>query len=71
MSLQKIDNFYEKKNVYLEGKGLFPNQYIMMVSNANDDLPEPERPVITVKVCFGMSIETFLRLCSPAPRILI
>ena len=33
---QKIDNFYEKKNVYLEGKGLFPNQYIMMVSNANE-----------------------------------
>ncbi len=33
---QKIDNFYEKKKVYLEDKGLFPNQYIMMVSNANE-----------------------------------
>tara|TARA_Y100000310_G_scaffold90426_1_gene87692 strand:+ start:1696 stop:3015 length:1320 start_codon:yes stop_codon:yes gene_type:complete len=33
---QKIDNFYEKKNVYLENKSLFPNQYVMMVSNANE-----------------------------------
>jgi len=33
---QKIDNFYEKKKVYLDNKDLFPNQYIMMVSNANE-----------------------------------
>jgi PhoH-like ATPase len=33
---QRIDNFYEKKNVYLEDKTLFPNQYVMMVSNANE-----------------------------------
>jgi PhoH-like ATPase len=33
---QVIDNFYERKNVYLEDRGLYPNQYIMMVSNANE-----------------------------------
>jgi PhoH-like ATPase len=32
---QNIDNFYERKQVYLEDKSLFPNQYVMMVSNAN------------------------------------
>jgi PhoH-like ATPase len=33
---QVIDNFYERKDVYLEKRGLYPNQYIMMVSNANE-----------------------------------
>ena len=33
---QIIDRFYEKQNVYLENKGLHPNQYVMMVSNANE-----------------------------------
>jgi len=33
---QIIDRFYEKQSVYLENKGLHPNQYIMMVSNANE-----------------------------------
>ncbi len=33
---QKIDQFYEKKKVYLEGRKLFPNQYVMLVSNANE-----------------------------------
>ena len=33
---QKIDNFYEKKKVYLDNRDLYPNQYIMMVSNANE-----------------------------------
>ena len=33
---QVIDRFYEKQNIYLENKGLFPNQYVMMVSNANE-----------------------------------
>jgi len=33
---QIIDNFYERKKVYLENRGLYPNQYIMMVSNANE-----------------------------------
>ena len=32
---QIVDQFYEKKDVYLEDKGLFPNQYVMLVSNAN------------------------------------
>jgi PhoH-like ATPase len=33
---QVVDRFYEKQNVYLENKGLYPNQYVMMVSNANE-----------------------------------
>ena len=32
---QLIDQFYDKKEVYLDEKGLYPNQYILMVSNAN------------------------------------
>jgi len=32
---QIIDQFYEKKKIYLEKPALFPNQYIMLVSNAN------------------------------------
>jgi PhoH-like ATPase len=33
---QIVDRFYERQSVYLEGKGLFPNQYVMLVSNANE-----------------------------------
>jgi len=33
---QTIDRFYERQSVYLENKGLHPNQYVMMVSNANE-----------------------------------
>jgi len=33
---QLVDRFYEKKEVYLENHGLFPNQYVMLVSNANE-----------------------------------
>jgi PhoH-like ATPase len=33
---QIIDQFYEKKDVYLEKPGLHPNQYLMLVSNANE-----------------------------------
>src|ERR1700761_9031076 len=39
-----------------------------MVSNARDDLPEPESPVKTMRESRGRSSETFLRLCSRAPR---
>src|SRR5574341_780079 len=39
-----------------------------MVSNAREDLPEPERPVMTVSVLRGISTLMFLRLCSRAPR---
>src|SRR6478609_12069576 len=42
-----------------------------MVSNANDDLPEPDSPVITTSLSRGFSTSTFLRLCSRAPLILI
>jgi len=31
-----IDQFYDKKDVYLDANNLFPNQYIMLVSNANE-----------------------------------
>ena len=33
---QTIDQFYERKNVYLEHEGLHSNQYLMLVSNANE-----------------------------------
>src|SRR5690348_5746623 len=39
-----------------------------MVSKASDDLPEPDSPVITVRLSRGMSTSMFLRLCSRAPR---
>ena len=32
------------------------------------DFPEPDRPVITIKLSRGRSISTPLRLCSRAPR---
>jgi len=31
-----IDQFYEKKEVYLEGKNLRTNEYVMLISNANE-----------------------------------
>src|SRR5215203_2533663 len=42
-----------------------------MVSNASEDLPEPERPVNTASLSRGISTSMFLRLCSRAPRIVI
>src|SRR3954454_23316730 len=41
------------------------------VSNASVLLPLPLRPVTTTSWSRGMSTETFLRLCSRAPRILM
>src|ERR1700690_2850600 len=38
-----------------------------MVSKARDDLPEPDRPVITTSRSRGISTSMFLRLCSRAP----
>ncbi len=38
-----------------------------MVSKASDDFPEPESPVITVRVPRGISTSIFLRLCTLAP----
>ena len=38
-----------------------------MVSKASDDLPEPDRPVITTSLSRGISTSMFLRLCSRAP----
>tara|TARA_R110002020_G_scaffold394715_1_gene604715 strand:+ start:11550 stop:12872 length:1323 start_codon:yes stop_codon:yes gene_type:complete len=33
---QVIDRFYEKEQIYLEEHDLYPNQYVMLVSNANE-----------------------------------
>src|SRR5215213_1695011 len=42
-----------------------------MVSKAREDLPDPERPVITVKRSRGMSTLMFFRLCWRAPLTLM
>src|ERR1700761_454544 len=42
-----------------------------MVSNASDDLPEPDRPVMTISLSRGRSRSMFLRLCVRAPRMRI
>src|SRR3981081_1444838 len=42
-----------------------------MVSNASDDLPEPDRPVNTTSLSRGISTSTFLRFFSRAARIVI
>src|SRR5690348_4635202 len=42
-----------------------------MVSNASDDLPEPESPVRTMSWLRGRSTSTFLRLWTRAPRTVI
>ena len=44
---------------------LCPSAYI--VSKANEDFPDPDRPVITTNFSLGISRETFFRLCSLAP----
>ena len=38
-----------------------------MVSKAKEDLPEPESPVITIKLSLGNSISTPFKLCALAP----
>src|SRR5665213_1754209 len=42
-----------------------------MVSNASEDLPEPDRPVITISRLRGRVRSMFLRLCSRAPLMTI
>src|ERR1700734_2402951 len=42
-----------------------------MVSNASEDLPEPDNPVNTTSLSRGISRSTFFRLCSRAPRMVI
>src|SRR4051812_12192427 len=39
-----------------------------MVSKARDDLPEPDRPVMTTSLSRGRSTSIFLRLWTRAPR---
>src|SRR5688500_6426513 len=39
-----------------------------MVSKARLDLPDPDRPVMTVRLSRGISTSMPLRLCSRAPR---
>jgi hypothetical protein len=40
-----------------------------MVSNASDDLPEPETPVKTMNLSLGSVMSMFFKLCSRAPLI--
>lgn len=40
-----------------------------MVSKASEDLPDPETPLTTVSLPWGMSQEMFFRLCVRAPRM--
>src|SRR5688572_10179709 len=42
-----------------------------MVSNASEDFPEPDRPVITTRRSRGRSTSMFLRLWTRAPRTAI
>src|SRR5690349_9782923 len=42
-----------------------------MVSNASEDFPDPDTPVITTSLSRGISTSSDLRLCSAAPRTLI
>ena len=42
-----------------------------MVSKANEDLPDPESPVITTSLFLGRLTSIFFRLWTFAPRILI
>src|ERR1700733_6585748 len=42
-----------------------------MVSNASEDLPEPETPVMTVSLLCGIESVRFLRLWRRAPRTTI
>ena len=42
-----------------------------MVSNASDDLPEPDSPVMTVRLFLGISTSMFFRLLALAPQTLI
>jgi hypothetical protein len=41
------------------------------VSKASEDFPDPDTPVITVNWLWGIESETFLRLWTRAPRILM
>ena len=53
----------DKLSTYL----LCPSAY--SVSNASDDLPEPESPVITTNLFFGIVKSISFKLCSLAPFI--
>jgi hypothetical protein len=48
---------------------LWPSAKI--VSNAKEDFPEPEIPVKMIILFRGSSSETFFRLCSLAPLMMI
>src|SRR6476619_7290207 len=42
-----------------------------MVSNASDDFPDPDRPVMTTSASRGRASEMSRRLCSRAPEMTI
>jgi hypothetical protein len=41
------------------------------VSNAKEDFPEPDKPVITVSLSLGILRDMFFKLCALAPLISI
>jgi hypothetical protein len=53
--------YEERDSIYL----LCPSAKI--VSNANEDFPEPDNPVIVISLSLGISKLIFLRLCVFAP----
>ena len=57
--------YEDKLSTYL----LWPSAY--NVSNAKEDFPEPESPVITTNLSLGISKLTFFKLWTFAPFIII
>ena len=57
--------YADKDSTYL----LWPSAYI--VSKAKVDLPDPDKPVITINLSLGISKFIFFKLCSLAPLIRI
>ena len=57
--------YAESDSTYL----LWPSAY--NVSNARDDFPEPDKPVMTVRLSLGISTSMFFKLWVLAPFTLI
>ena len=57
--------YAERLSTYLR----CPSAY--KVSNANELLPEPDKPVTTTNLSLGISTSIFFKLCALAPRIFI
>jgi len=74
VDLSYIDERGRKHNRVQPFEGILPHlerRYRETESNASDDLPEPESPVITTNLSRGISRFTFFKLWVRAPRIRI